>query len=99
MGTVYAIACPEYKEKIDPNCINARSAKLYKIGEPGHPVGVIALFAIWNRWNFSPITLVADTALEDPITGLQPYDDYLDVTEHVIDDYNGIYDTEIAYTP
>jgi hypothetical protein len=99
MGTVYAIVCDEVREKIDPSSISGNHNKLHRICEPGHPIGAVALFALWSRWEWFPITLAADTAVEDPLTGLQPYDDYRDVTSQVLAAYNDYYDTDLQYTP
>lgn len=99
MGTLYAIACDALAEKIVPSSVNGERGKLDSIGHLEHPVGSLVLFTMWRLWDFNPVTMVTDNAIEDPVTGLQPYDDYKDITKDAIEAYNDYYGSDLQYTP
>lgn len=84
MGTYYKVACDALQENIDPGDVNDGGIKLKAISHPQHAFGPLVVFAMAGRWNGRLCRVVPDNR-EDAAAA---YDDYKDVTEEVITEYN-----------
>lgn len=94
MGTYFAVACDELKEKLDPGSVNNGPIKLGGMCMRGNPFGALTLYTMaGGRWYRKACRIVNDSA-DDP-----GYFDYTDVTAEAIIEYNDSYEESLEHTP
>lgn len=96
MGIYYKVVCDNPRECIEPFHINNGPNKWPSLSRLGNTFPTILVFAMGSRWFGGNVRMVSDSG------DAADYDDesYVDVTEHVIMDYNAsVSGADAKYTP
>lgn len=93
MGTYYHVVCIDLKEKIEPGDINDLGIKGWSYRAFRTPLWSDSNFRDANKMERKSVHLMGDYRDDIDI-----YNDYINVTKQLIDEYNKYYKTDLVFT-